>query len=55
LIPQEQFVAIANDIWAAMPLIFGQQCHRDAPRLVRAWPGTYQLRTVFSGPFLVSA
>jgi hypothetical protein len=34
LIPQEQFVAIANDIWAAMPLIFGQQCRRDPPRLV---------------------
>jgi hypothetical protein len=34
LIPQEQFVAIANDIWAAMALIFGQQWHRNPPRLV---------------------
>jgi hypothetical protein len=36
LIPQEQFVAIANDILAAMALIFGQQCHRDPSRLIFA-------------------
>jgi hypothetical protein len=36
LIPQEQFVAIANDIWAAMALIFGQQCHHNPPRLILA-------------------
>jgi hypothetical protein len=45
LIPQEQFVAIANDIWAAMALIFGQQCHRDPPRLIAAFE-TYASPTI---------
>jgi hypothetical protein len=45
LIPQEQFVAIANDIWAAMALIFGQQCHHDPPRLIAAFE-TYASPTI---------
>jgi hypothetical protein len=50
LIPQEQFVAIANDIWAAMPLI-GSNVHRDPPRFGRAWPGTSSVADRIQWPF----